>query len=290
MLKAFENLFPTTRSPQFFIDDRACQALVSRRQLQELARRMVACGARIQLLSEICARHPKPVAALNAVIVGEGLEERAFLGRWRCPRRQAEQKTHAELLRSLGISVFSHSLYPLCLQDVAVMPGARRAFLGYGIRSDRESRKELEEFFHAPIETLHLVDPTLPQLSAALFTLEEGVVLACREAFDSESWRKLRQCSEVTELVAISRDTARAFSMGFWEIGNTVIMGAADRNGVALLDRLGRDCEIIPIREALSDAGPLGLGVLRVHEGVLSADSKNFSSGARELHQIEAIR
>ena len=92
---------------------------------------------------------------------------------------------------------------------------------GYGFRSDKQSHRELEEYFDREVISLHIVDPYFYHLDTSLAVLNDDTVAFYPGAIDKPSQKLLR--SAVPSLIEASLEEARGFGLNAVSDGHTVI-------------------------------------------------------------------
>lgn len=190
-------------------------------------------GAETIALPFVHGAHDSVFAKDNAVLV----DDRALLARPRYPERLAEQAIRARALEAAGITVTSRPRWTLEGGDVVIAPGAARAFLGYGFRSEREAASDLEAFIGAEVVTLRLVDPRLYHLDMAFAVLSDGTAIVCDEAFDLRSSMMIRKLFR--DVVCVSVEDALTFGINLVQIGTNVVLGGRSPAVMRALEERG---------------------------------------------------
>ncbi len=121
-----------------------------------------------------------------------------------------------------------------------MLPGARGALLGHGLRSSARAASALELFLDAPVTPLELKDPHLYHLDTALTVLSDGTALVCTEAFTQEALHTLERTEGITRVLPVPRSEALGFGLNLVEVGTRVLVGAQAPRVEALLRSLGR--------------------------------------------------
>lgn len=234
-------------------------------QHRALERALLAAGARLFELPFVHGAFDSVFAKDNAVLHERGGHRRALLASMLHGARRSEQQARAEVYDRRGFEVLAPPPAPFEGGDLAMLPGARGALLGYGQRSSAAAAGALERFLEAPVTPLQLCDPHLYHLDTALTVLSDGTALACLEAFTPAALRTLSRTPGITRVLGVPREEALGFGLNLVEVGDTVLVGARAPHVEALLRTLSRR----PVRLRLDQfhlaGGSAACLVSRVH-------------------------
>lgn len=209
-------------------------------QHQAYRRALLEAGAELISLPFVHGAYDSVFAKDNAVLHSQRGRMRALLASPVHGERQQEQQARARVLDTLGFEVFSPPSAHFEGGDLAMLPRASGALLGYGQRSSARAAMMLEVFLGAPVTPLELRDPHLYHLDTALHVLSDGTVLACEEAFTAEALRTLVRTEGVHQVLRVPHEEALVFGLNLVEVGNTVLVGARAPRVMSLLRALGR--------------------------------------------------
>ncbi|MET0402653.1 MAG: arginine deiminase-related protein [Cystobacter sp.] len=212
----------------------------ARTQHHAYRRALQAAGAELVCLPFVHGAYDSVFAKDNAVLHARRGRMRALLASPVHDERLQEQRARAHILDTLGFEVFSPPSAHFEGGDLAMLPHASGALLGYGQRSSARAAVMLEAFLDAPVTPLELRDPHLYHLDTALHVLSDGTVLACAEAFTPEALRTLENTEGVQRVLYVPYEEAMGFGLNLVEVGNTVLVGARAPRVMALLGALGR--------------------------------------------------
>jgi len=203
-------------------------------------RALLEAGAELVSLPFVHGAYDSVFAKDNAVLHSRWGRTRALLASPVHGERQQEQRARALILEALGFEVFGPPTAHFEGGDLAMLPHARGALLGYGPRSSARAAMRLEVFLDAPVTPLELRDPRLYHLDTALHVLSDGTVLVCEEAFTPEALRTLARTEGVQRVLRVPYEEALGFGLNLVEVGNTVLVGARAPWVMSLLRALGR--------------------------------------------------
>lgn len=209
----------------------------------------------------------------NAVVVEEHGNIRALLCQPRNATRDREQYAREHTLEALGIDVVDEAGAPLEGGDVVLLPQGRGALLGWGPRSSIDSLEVLESFLDVEVTPLELTATQGPlcRLENALAILNDGTVLACREAFTAASWRVLALTRGVRRIIEVPVSDALAHGLSFVEHDGAVVMCRGADTVERILTELGREPVALPLEELAKAGTGVAALVARVHEAPVTA-------------------
>ena len=127
------------------------------------------------------------------------------------PERRGEVPFFARWFEERGYNVFF-------LPDTVRFEGmgdvfyhADRSFLwgGWGFRTDKEAHELIAEITGLPVRSLHLVNSHFYHLDTCLCVLNEHTAMIYRDAFDDESYAKLKEV--YSDLIEVSEQDAMNF-------------------------------------------------------------------------------
>ena len=196
-------------------------------------------GHTVRLIDPV-AGLPDMVFAANGATVIDG----TVLGaRFRHPERAAEGPAYMDWFRANGYGPVRAPRF--VNEGEGDLIHARGLILaGYGFRTDRGVKDELEEVFGLPVVSLRLVNPHFYHLDTALCVLNDDVAAYFPPAFDDEGRAAL--ASVFHELIEAKESDAEVLGLNGVSDGHHVVLPAqadalADRIATAGFTPIGID-------------------------------------------------
>jgi N-dimethylarginine dimethylaminohydrolase len=237
----------------------------ARAQHRALERALLAAGARLFELPFVHGAFDSVFAKDNALLHERGGRRRALLASMLYGERRSEQRARARVYDRQGFEVIDAPPDPFEGGDLAMLPGARGALLGYGQRSSARAAAALERFLDAPVTPLELCDPHLYHLDTALTVLSDGTALVCTEAFTPAALQTLEETEGIRRVLGVPREEALGFGLNLVEVGDSVLVGAQAPRVEALLRSLGRRAVRVRLDQFHLAGGSAACLVSRVH-------------------------
>lgn len=244
-------------------------------------------GADILYVPFIHAAYDSVFTKDNAIIAKRDGRREALLGNPSTFQRKLEQRGRRESLNLRGFSVIHETAHSLEGGDVVLSPNHDFAFLGYGFRSAQSSAGALANFLDAKVITLQLCDPYFYHLDTALNLIGHGddvVAFAYKAAFTHESWLKLKNHPEISEVIEVSRKEAMAFGLNWVEVLDTCVIGSHTPEISYELFRLGKEIEIAPLSEFQLSGGSAACLTARIHELKTAQPTYALAANHERLH------
>ncbi|MCA1664275.1 MAG: amidinotransferase [Myxococcales bacterium] len=237
----------------------------ARAQLTHYARALRAAGARVVELPFVHGAYDSVFAKDSAILFERNGERHALIARPRCRQRGVEQRARHDVLAAHGFVVAPPPAAFLEGGDVVVAPDDRELFVGYGFRSERRALRYLERFADRRATPLRLCNPLLYHLDMALALLADGSALACREAFDAESFSRLESSPAIRRLVTVPLSEALTFALNLVEVGGRVLMDGESPTVTRAVKESGLSIERVDLSEFRLAGGSAACLVATVH-------------------------
>ena len=197
------------------------------REWAALYRHLVALGAEIDCVPA-APDLPDLVFTANAAVVLDG---KALLARFRHPERRGEEAHVEAMFRRLqgrGLIAAVHKLPEgMTLEGAGdcVFDASRNLFwMGYGPRSDRAAREQVEAEFGVETLALELVDPRFYHMDTALCPLPGGEVIYVPGAFTDEGLDAIHARVPPGQRIALTEKDAGVLAANTVCVGNTLIL------------------------------------------------------------------
>ena len=138
---------------------------------------------------------------------------------------------------------------------------------GHGVRTCRHSHRHVADAWHAPMTSLHLVDPRFYHLDTCFAPLAGGYVMYYPGAFDAESRRKVEEAYPEDKRLIVTEQEATHFACNAINVGQSVILNKLVHSD--LPDRLmdvGFEVKQLPVGEFLKGGGSVKSLALRLSD------------------------
>ena len=119
--------------------------------------------------------------------------------------------------------------------DVTFDPRVEMLWAAHGVRTCRAVHGHVAAAWHAPVRSLHLVDPRFYHLDTCFTPLAGGHLIYYPGAFDTASQRSIEQVYTTEQRLPVSEDDATRMACCALNIGRTLFTGEISR---ALAQRL----------------------------------------------------
>lgn len=155
--------------------------------------------------------------------------------------------------------------------DVLFSPDGRRMWAAHGARTCRYSHRHVADAWHAPVTSLHLVDPRFYHLDTCFAPLSGGHVVYFPGAFDAASLEQIAGAYAPEMRLEVSEAEAAHFGCNLINVGAEVVMhetGFGTRvNSVAARLRVrGYRVSEVPLGEFLKGGGAAKSLALRLSD------------------------
>ncbi len=201
-----------------------------------------------------------------AVILKRQNKLTAFLATYRHLERKREIKARIQHLSHLGVKKLIQGKAFLEGGDVAVLPSQKKAFIGYGFRTQLQAAAEFAKAMEIEVVPLQLIDPLFYHLDTALFVTSDGVAFAYEGAFSKMSWNVLRKSKHFSRIVNVPRADALNFALNCIEIGNTVVSGGQSQVMSHELKKMGKFHTVADMSEFILGGGSVSCLMAPIYE------------------------
>jgi N-dimethylarginine dimethylaminohydrolase len=177
---------------------------------------------------------PDMVFVAHAALVQHGL---AAVSSFAHPQRQAEEAHLRHWFQDAGFLVWETPRETSFEGEGDVMFDAEGGHLwaAHGVRTCRHSHRHVADAWHAPVTSLHLVDPRFYHLDLCFAPLNGGYAMYFPEAFDTESRGRIEAAYAEEKRILVSEQEATQFACNVINVGRNVLMGTVQGD---LADRL----------------------------------------------------
>ncbi|WP_241654544.1 dimethylarginine dimethylaminohydrolase family protein [Granulicella sibirica] len=178
---------------------------------------------------------PDMVFVAHTAVVQHGI---AAVSSFAHRERQAEEKHLREWMRAHGFLVWETPRETAFEGegDVLFDDQGRRLWAGHGSRTCLQSHRHVADAWHAPVTSLHLVDPRFYHLDTCFAPLSGGFLLYFPAAFDAPSLARIEEAYPAEKRIAVSEAEAIQFGCNVLNVGRSIFMGSVKSN---LAQRLG---------------------------------------------------
>ncbi len=210
----------------------------------------------------VCPPHPDfpdlVFAANQALPHWSGTHPRALLSRMASAQRAGEVEVMENFLTANDIACETLETSPFegC-GDALWHPGRALLWGGHGFRTALAAWEEVARKTGARVVPLRLVDERCYHLDVCLMPISETIAFACRDAFDGESWARLR--AGFSGLIEADRDEAFCgFALnGHCPDGRNLLLPAGNPRTRAQAEQLGLRVHELPTREFQKAGGSI---------------------------------
>jgi N-dimethylarginine dimethylaminohydrolase len=177
---------------------------------------------------------PDMVFVAHAAVVQHGV---AAVSSFTHPQRQTEERHVRQWLEDVGFLIWATPRETSFEGEGDALFDANGAHLwaGHGVRTCKISHKHLGNAWHAPVTSLHLVDPRFYHLDLCFAPLSGGYLMYFPGAFDAASRKKIEAAYAADKRIVVSELEATQFACNVINAGRNILMGAV---GTDLRERL----------------------------------------------------
>jgi N-dimethylarginine dimethylaminohydrolase len=177
---------------------------------------------------------PDMVFVAHAAVVQHGV---AAVSSFTHPQRQTEERHVRQWLEDVGFLIWATPRETSFEGEGDALFDANGAHLwaGHGVRTCKISHKHVGNAWHAPVTSLHLVDPRFYHLDLCFAPLSGGYLLYFPGAFDAASRKKIEAAYPADKRIVVSELEATQFACNVINAGRNILMGAV---GTDLRERL----------------------------------------------------
>ena len=135
--------------------------------------------------------------------------------------------------------------------DVLFDAEGRTLWAAHGSRTCLQSHRHVADAWHAPVTSLHLVDPRFYHLDTCFAPLAGGFLLYFPGAFDARSQAKIEAAYPHEKRIVATESEATQFGCNVLNVGRAVLMGAVRSNLAERLALVGFDVTELALSEFL---------------------------------------
>lgn len=187
---------------------------------------------------------PDMVFTANGALV---LGDKVALPRFKFPQRQPETKQFNAWFREYMPK--AHVFIPdndFEGEGDAMFAGGV-LYAGYGFRSDKDSHKELSDFFDVEVRSLQLVDDRFYHLDTAMSILDGNTIAYFPSAFSDESQEVIEQSFD--RIIHANETDAEAFGLNMVSDGKDAFVSAQAVGLQKEIHRLGFNVHSVDVSE-----------------------------------------
>ena len=160
---------------------------------------------------------PDMVFAANGATVIDG---KVLGAKFKYAERRREGAAYTDWFRHNGYQVADPEYVNEGEGDIVF--AGRAIIAGYGFRTDRETRNQVERLFGLPVISVRLVDPRFYHVDTAFIVLDENTAAYYPAAFDEEAQRAL--AAHFPELIEVKDEDAEALGLNGLSDGKNVVL------------------------------------------------------------------
>jgi N-dimethylarginine dimethylaminohydrolase len=150
--------------------------------------------------------------------------------------------------------------------DAQFDPNTGILWAAHGARTCRYSHRHVSDAWHAKVVSLHLVDPRFYHLDTCFAPLSGGQVLYYPEAFDAESLASIHAAYTASQRIALTEREATQFGCNVINVGQNILMHAAQGGAAAKLSAAGYTVVELPLSEFVRGGGAAKSLALRLSD------------------------
>lgn len=125
----------------------------------------------------------------------------------------------------------------------------------HGVRTCRSSHRHVADAWHAPVHSLHLIDPRFFHLDTCFAPLPGGEVLYYPDAFDAGSLAQIEAAFPAEKRIPVSELDATRLACSALSVGDTIFSGEVSDELAADLEGRGYRVERLELGEFLKAGG-----------------------------------
>ena len=187
------------------------------------------------------------------------------------PQRQPEEEHLKEWMRQNGFLVWETPRETAFEGEGDVLFDAEgRLWAAHGSRTCLQSHRHVADAWHAPVTSLHLVDPRFYHLDTCFAPLAGGFLLYFPGAFDGASLGRIEAAYPAARRIAVSESEATQFACNVLNIGSSIFMGAVRTDLAVRLRGLGFEVTELALSEFLKGGASAKSLALRISDTKVS--------------------
>lgn len=155
--------------------------------------------------------------------------------------------------------------------DALFAPDGSRIWAAHGARTCRYSHRHVADAWHAPVSSLHLIDPRFYHLDTCFAPLSGGHVVYFPGAFDARSLEEIAGAYDREMRIEVTETEAAHFACNLINVGKEIVMhetgfGSRDNSVMRRLRAHGYRVTETPLGEFLKGGGAAKSLVLRLSD------------------------
>lgn len=184
--------------------------------------------AAVKSIADVKLLHPRAESpdmtfVAHGAVVNYGV---AALASFAHAERQSEEQPLRQWLEEAGFVIWETPRETAFEGegDALFSPDGRRMWAAHGARTCRYSHRHVADAWHAPVTSLHLVDPRFYHLDTCFAPLSGGEVVYFPGAFDAASLAEIAGAYEPEMRIEVSEAEAAHFGCNLINVGKDVIV------------------------------------------------------------------
>jgi N-dimethylarginine dimethylaminohydrolase len=181
---------------------------------------------------------PDMVFVAHAAVVQHGV---ATISSFAHPQRQTEERHVRQWLEDAGFLLWATPRETSFEGEGDALFDANGGHLwaAHGVRTCKISHRHLANAWHAPVTSLHLVDPRFFHLDLCFSPLSGGYLMYFPEAFDAASREKIEAAYSADKRIVVSELEATQFACNGINVGQNILMSRVETDLAERLTGLG---------------------------------------------------
>lgn len=218
---------------------------------------------------------PDMVFVAHAAVVQHGV---AAVSSFTHPQRQTEEQHVRQWLEEIGFLIWATPRETSFEGEGDALFDANGAHLwaGHGVRTCKISHKHVGNAWHAPVTSLHLVDPRFFHLDLCFAPLSGGYLMYFPGAFDAASRKKIEAAYAADKRIAVSELEATQFACNVINAGRDILMGTVETDLPKRLMERGFDVTELELGEFQRGGGSAKALALRLSDMNVTHSAKKM--------------
>jgi N-dimethylarginine dimethylaminohydrolase len=224
----------------------------------------------LQSIADIRLLHPRSgspdmVFVAHSALVQHGI---AAISSFAHPQRQTEEQHLRRWFQDAGFLIWDTPRETAFEGegDALFNAAGDHLWAAHGVRTCRHSHRHVADAWHAPVTSLHLVDPRFYHLDTCFAPLSNGHLLYFPQAFDAASLARIEAAYPAEKRIAVTETEATQFACNVINVGRNILMSPVTTNLGDRLAALGYDVTELPLTEFLHGGGSAKALALRLSD------------------------
>jgi N-dimethylarginine dimethylaminohydrolase len=208
---------------------------------------------------------PDMVFVAHAALVQHGV---AAVSSFTHPQRQSEEQHVRQWLEDAGFLLWATPRETSFEGegDALFDANGERLWAAHGVRTCKISHRHVANAWHAPVTSLHLMDPRFFHLDLCFAPLNGGYLLYFPEAFDAASRGKIEAAYAADKRIVVSELEATQFVCNVINNGQNILMGKVESDLAKRLTERGFDVTELELSEFQRGGGSAKALALRLSD------------------------